>query len=89
MGLFSNSTYMGTTRRGCPPGPTRATTASTTSQAVWRWQHSLFSTVLKSSMPFIEVANEATLLFCLPLPCYVTMACCDDPGHITNIDEQD
>jgi len=40
-------------------------------------------------MSVIEAANEATLLFCLPLPRYAIMACCGDLGHMNNIDEQD
>ena len=90
MDLFSNSTYMGTDTDGMAAKPFKGT------DGVYHLvgclevaSQSLLKHVWRSSLPVIEAANDATLLFCLPLPRYVNMPCCSDPGHVENIEEQD
>ena len=48
---------------------------------------SLLKNCMKASLPVLEEANEAKLIFVLPLPRYAPGLCCQDPEHIANLDE--
>ena len=40
-------------------------------------------------MPVLDVDKNAKIVFCLPIPRYVTNSCCADPAHIVNLDEDE
>ena len=42
---------------------------------------------MKASLPVLEAAKDAKLIFVLPLPRYASGPCCLDPEHIANLDE--
>ena len=50
---------------------------------------SLIKKNLTASLPVLDVAKSAKIVFCLPIPRYVTNSCCADPAHIVNLDEDE
>jgi len=88
--LFSNSTYMGTDSEGMPAKPYRGEDGvfHVPGQLEIATQVML-KRVWTASIPVLEAAKEVTLVFCLPLPRYVTGPCCADPAHVENAGESD
>ena len=88
--LFSNNTYMGTDSLGMAVMPYRGEDGfyHVPGQLEIATQASL-KQIWRASQPVIKEANEATLIFSLPLPRYVTGPCCGDPGHVENVAEDD
>jgi len=88
--LFSNVIFMGTDEEGM------ATKAYRGEDGVYHIPgqldvatQSILKSCMKASLPILEEAREAKLIFVLPLPRYAGGACCSDPEHIANFDEAD
>jgi hypothetical protein len=89
--LWSNSAYMGTDEMGLPckafkSGDDNKYHITGQLQAAPK---PVFQKILKDAIPLIGAADEASVVLLSPLPRYVMGRCCNDGGHITNLESEE